>query len=344
MPPIDPLNAIQIRQGGGLGGVLVAAVAAFVAIVLLLIGAAPIAAEPRQFGAGVARITIPDASPFDVLIAYPTDQPDASIHAGPFILTGSRDAAVARGGPFPIVLFSHGNGRSGGTPLLHHDIITALAREGFIVIAPFHPGVRPALKARPQHLYRAFEAVLADQRFSAEADRTRVAMMGFSFGGAVALIVAGARPDLPHWSAYCRNRSDDPKACDGVPPNLPPTSPDISNPTTPLRVKALVLFEPLGAVFDAAGLTSVTMPTLLFRAAQSDLQADGNVTALARGLPSPPRLITVPGGHFIFAAPCPPALAAEAIEACTDASGIDRAAIHRSIENDVAKFLRHNLN
>ncbi|MBS0245432.1 MAG: dienelactone hydrolase [Proteobacteria bacterium] len=318
--------------------------ACLAAIALLVSHPTSIGAAPRQFNAAFTRITIQDTTPFDVLIAYPTDQPEVSVHVGPFTLAASRDAAIAKAGPFPVVLFSHGNGRSGGTPLLSHDIITSLARQGFIVVAPFHPGTRPALKVRPRQLRKALDSFLGDPRFSNEADRNRLAVMGFSFGGAVALIAAGAHPDLAHWSVYCRNRTDDPKACDGVPPNLPPMSPDGSTFQNSLRVKALVLLDPLGAVFDAAGLISVTMPTLLFRPAQSDLQAEGNIINVAQALPASPRLITIPGGHFIFAAPCSPALAAESPAVCKDAPGVDRVAIHRQVETEIVNFLRQNLN
>jgi predicted dienelactone hydrolase len=168
-------------------------------------------------------------------------------------------------------------------------------------------------------------------------------MMGFSYGGAVALMVAGAVPDLAHLAAYCRGRTDDPKACDGVPTDgslanfVGKRSPDA------LAMKALVLMEPLGALFDRNGLTSVDMPTLLYRAEVSDLKAEGNILALAAALPHPPRQETVPGGHFIFVDPCPPALEAESPAACKDAPAVDRAAVHRRVEVEIGDFLRRNL-
>jgi len=95
--------------------------------------------------------------------------------------------------------------------------------------------------------------------------------------------------------------------------------------------------------FDRDGLTSVDMPTLLYRAGGSDLKADGNIIALAAALPHPPRQETVPGGHFIFFDPCPPAVAADLPAACKDAPDVDRAAVHRRIEAEIGDFLRRNL-
>ena len=100
----------------------------------------------RSFHAGITRITVQDTTPFDALIAYPTEAAEVSVEEGPFRLSASRDAPVAAGARFPVVLFSHGGGRGPGTPLVHRDLLLHLARQGFIVIAPFHPGNRAAFR------------------------------------------------------------------------------------------------------------------------------------------------------------------------------------------------------
>jgi predicted dienelactone hydrolase len=110
-----------------------------------------------------------------------------------------------------------------------------------------------------------------------------------------------------------------------------------------LAVKALVLMEPWGALFDRNGLTSVDRPTLLYRAEGSDLKAEGNIFALAAALPHPPRQETVPGGHFIFVDPCSAELETQVPAICRDAAGVDRVAVHQRIEAEIATFLRKNL-
>ncbi len=315
----------------------------FLVLALLVAGISSAFAAPQPFHAGIVRITVQDTVPFTTLIAYPTDAAEAPFQAGPFTITGSRDAAIASAGPFPVVLFSHGNGRNGGTSLIHRDLITFLAREGFIVVAPFHPGTRRPLEDRPRQLHKALDAVLADRRFSTHADPARLGAMGFSFGGAVALVLAGAVPSFAHLSDYCRGRADDPRACDGAPTDGAAADALRQKSVDALSLKALVLMEPFGALFDQNGLKSVEMPTLLYRAQSSDLKADANIFALATALPRPPRQETTPGGHFIFVDPCPAALATEAPEICKDAPGVDRAAIHRRIETEIADFLRRNL-
>lgn len=300
-------------------------------------------AEAQPFRAGFTLVTVQDAVPFDALIAYPTDASEVSARVGPFILAASRDAPVAAGTPFPIVMFSHGNGRNGGSSLVHRELITSLARQGFIVIAPFHPGGSQPLEDRPRQIHKALDRVLSDQRFTTRADHERIAMIGFSFGGAVALVVAGAIPNLAHLSAYCRNRTDDPRACDGVPADRP-SLPLVSGKSADvLPLKAIILLEPFGALFDRDGLKSVVIPALLYRAEQSDLAAEGNIFALARELPRPPQQESTPGGHFIFVDPCPPSLEVAAPVICKDADGVDRPAAHQRIEAEIATFLRKNL-
>ena len=108
--------------------------------VLLLALAAPQAADAQSppYRAAVARLAVDDATPFEALVVYPALADETPLEIGPFALHAARDAPVARPVEwerFPIVLFSHGNGRGAGTPLPHRLLLLHLAREGFIVIA-----------------------------------------------------------------------------------------------------------------------------------------------------------------------------------------------------------------
>jgi len=300
-------------------------------------------ADPPSFRAGVTRITVQDSTPFDALIAYPTEAAEVSVEEGPIRLFASRDAPVATGARFPVVLFSHG-GSGPGTPLVHRDLLLHLAREGFIVIAPFHPGTGQPFIDRPRQIHKALDSVLADPRFSKHADPDRIGMAGFSFGGAVTLIVAGAMIDLAHLSAYCHDHADDSRACDGIATDgswakVPPSRK--SDDALPL--KALVLLEPYGALFERKGLGSLDLPILIYSASQSDLRAEGNALALAKALPRPPQQVAVPGSHFVFVDPCSPILAARAPEVCSDPPGTDRAAIHQRFRQEISDFLRANM-
>jgi predicted dienelactone hydrolase len=300
-------------------------------------------ADAQPFNAGLTRIAVADAAPFTAWIAYPTQASEADMSVGPFVLAARENAAIAAGQRFPIVLFSHGNGRGAGNALLHRDLLLHLAREGFIAVAPSHPATPQPFAARPRQIREALDALLADASFADHADRERIGVIGYSFGGAVALIAAGAPANLAQLSRYCREHADDARACGGIATDGALADATARRSPDALDVKALVLLEPYGALFDRGGLESVTIPVLLYRALQSDLRAEGNVLALATNLPRPPQLVEVPGGHLVFVDPCPPAMAAEAREACSDPPGVDRSAVHRQIEQQIAAFLHSNL-
>jgi acetyl esterase/lipase len=177
--------------------------ALFLVLALLVAGASSAQAAPQRFHAGIARIKVQDVVPFDAVVVYPTGAGEVPFQDGPYTVAASRDAPIATGAPFPIVLFSHGGGgtiKAGGSPLPYAALLTSLAREGFVVVAPFHPGSKQALEDRPRQIPKALNAMLADPRFATHADPNRLGMMGFSYGGAVTLIVAGAR--FPIWLTW----------------------------------------------------------------------------------------------------------------------------------------------
>ncbi len=296
-------------------------------------------ASAEPFRAAISRLSVPGETSFEVLIAYPTATSEAELADGPFKFRASQDGPIAPGSVFPIVLFAKGNGSAAGSPLVHNDLILHLAREGFVVVAPYYPGTPLPFINRPRQTRIALEAAVADERLSGHVDPNRIGMMGYSFGGAVTLIMAGAKPNLALWSAYCREHGDDPKACEGIPTddslaNIPSRR---SDDVVPL--KALVLLEPLGAPFGADDLMTLNMPILIYRALQSDLRADGNALSLIKNLPGSPRQAAVPGGHGVFLAPCPPTLSA----LCSDPPDVDRAAIHDRVGDEVVNFFRSKL-
>lgn len=128
------------------------------ALVSLCLGAAGLASATPS-NAGVARLTVAGAEPFDMLVWYPTPVEAAPWQAGPFIVRAGRDAPIAPG-RFPVVLLSHGGGRTGGSPMLLGQLSARLAREGFIVIAPFHGRTR--FVQRTHQMVRSFEAAQSD--------------------------------------------------------------------------------------------------------------------------------------------------------------------------------------
>ncbi|WP_027801478.1 alpha/beta hydrolase [Paraburkholderia dilworthii] len=102
--------------------------------------------------------------------------------------------------------------------------------------------------------------------------------------------------------------------------------------------------DPLAMMFQASWLSAVRVPTLLYRPQDdSYLGSARNSLSVLSGLATAPALHIVPGNHFIFIDPCPPSLVTSAALVCMDAPGVDRATIHRQIDDEVVEFLQTNL-
>jgi predicted dienelactone hydrolase len=288
------------------------------------------------------------------MIWYPISGAETPWQAGPFTVVATLNAPIAGGRKFPVVLLSHG---SGGTPMAHRELAANLARSGLVVVAPIHvgdaaghPRMKPqarVLIARPRQAKAAMAAVLADEGFSGAVDADRIGMIGYSAGGYTSLILAGAKADFQLASAYCAGEGrGDTGSCGPADRPAPEARALVEawQPPTEPRLKALVLMDPLAILFDRAGLAAVEIPTLLLRPEDDAyLKASHNALALSRDLPSRPTPLVVPGQHFVFIDPCPAMLMKEVPQICRDGAGIDRAAVHRKLELDIANFLHEHL-
>lgn len=310
-------------------------------------------AAPARAGAGFADITLAnpiEGGPMPAIVFYPADTPDeATTAVGPYRLAAQRGAppaALRR----PLVVVSHG---SGGTRLGHHDSLAALARAGFVAAAVEHPrdnyrdgsglGTDRQLYGRAADITALIDGILADPRLGPLVDPGRIGIAGFSAGGYTALVGVGARPDPAGFTAYCRAQPDDALFCDGRlgPPQFgpPPMMRDA-------RLRAAFVMAPgFGFLFDRAGLADVTVPVRLYRAENDAvLRHPWNAQRIADNLPRPPEYQVIAGaGHYVFLVPCPADIAADSDLLCVDPPGVDRAAIHRRLNDEMVDFFSRAL-
>ena len=170
-------------------------------------------AGPRlpQPGFRSVRLWAPDIPiRMDIAVWYPSPRiPRDILLEGWSIHVGQN--GVTTPGKYPVILLSH---TTAASRLASHDLAAALARHGFMVIAPTHPGdnmddtsgiFHAALFAnRPNQLLLALETVEKHSILRQIMDRSRVGVLGVGAGAATALQLAGARPELARLNTHCR--------------------------------------------------------------------------------------------------------------------------------------------
>ena len=179
---------------------------------------------------GVRQITAPSkerGSDLAVTIWYPADAGGKPVTLGEsifFVGTSAMLEAPISRGKYPLILLSHGAGL-GGTPQAMSWIATPLAKQGFIVAAPAHPGNggtnRSAAETmklwlRPADISATLDAVEKQPLFKNHLEPGRIGALGLSMGGNTALALAGARIDPARLASYCDTDALNRSLCEWV--------------------------------------------------------------------------------------------------------------------------------
>lgn len=286
--------------------------------------------------AGCRVVQVPAAhlaAPVSLVVLYPAVSIEAPTPLGPYVVDVALDG-VAAAGPWPVVVISHG---SGGSGLTHRDLGRHLARRGFLVLLPEHPGnnrednhlahTAAILEQRPRDVAAALDWAGSPAGHPWEADLRHVGIVGHSLGGYTALALAGGRP-----TAFARETPDGRPHAIAVTPDP--------------RVAALVLFAPAAPWFLADdSLASVRTPTLMLTGEHDRLTGDhGELIAARLPATTPLRHRVVEGaGHFSFLAPFPPDRTNPAFPPSQDPPGFDRVAFHATLYPEVRAFLERHL-
>jgi len=144
----------------------------------------------------------------DTVVWYPTTKGSGPVDPNYRGVVGA--PLDASGGPYPVILFSHG---SCGYPLQSTFLTPLLASRGYIVIAPPHPGNTinefptcgtpnaqvASFIDRPKDMSFVLDQILVANQdpsspFFGAVDGSRVAMTGHSFGGLTTFLVAAQDP------------------------------------------------------------------------------------------------------------------------------------------------------
>lgn len=268
--------------------------------------------------------------------------------------------APPQAGLHPLVVISHGYGGSWRNQLwLAH----ALAKKGYIVAAPDHPGttfrdmdptVAAQLWLRPDDISRVITALQASPNVVGSTAAERIAVVGHSLGGWTALSVAGARFNAERFAEDCLTLKQL-ESCkvyqtigagkDGV------SRARLNASARDERVSAVVSLDlGLARGFTPDSLAAVKIPVLVIAAGAPNpaIPASLESQSLMKFLPAKTAQYReiAKATHFSFMQLCKPG-AVKLINAsepgegivCTDGVAGSREAIHLALIEKISGFL-----
>jgi predicted dienelactone hydrolase len=317
---------------------------------------------------GFRKIALPQSPSgraLEVAIWYPAEAGGTPISIGEnavfYGLAGSENA-TPEPGRHPFVVMSHG---FPGNWSNQDWLADALAKHGYIVAAPNHPGtttgdVRPisatnGIWERPRDISYLISALVADPSWSSLIDVDRIAAVGHSMGGWTVMELAGARSDGARFETECREHPT--SASCNVMQSIGFFDPSIQKSNAPLmesfkdeRIKAFVTLDlGLARGFDPATLAKIDRPVLVISSGpnvsfSSKIQSDLNSKYMADLMPPTTThyLQIKDVAHFSFLPVCKPNASARLGDdafLCEDGGGRDRDAIHQQVSDEVIHFL-----
>ncbi|MFA3777118.1 alpha/beta hydrolase family protein [Yersinia sp. 1652 StPb PI] len=301
-------------------------------------------------GVGIKKLEVVDPidhHPMETVVFFPSSGRSEVTSIGPYQIAASKSVSIGSD-LYPLILLSHGNM---GSMWGHHDLATALAQQGYIVVSVTHPGDNfqnsslmgstSTIYGRPLQISAALSAALKDSVLAPHIDKGRIGFLGFSAGGTTGLILAGGKPTLTLLAEYCAKRPKDHHVCEAK-GHIRLDRPELS-PSADLRIRSFVLLAPLSVIFTPEGLKPIKSPLLIFVGDKDEELSPGdNAIALAKSTEAWLQIIPN-AGHFTFLSPCSPDMSRAMPNLCADRKGIDRVAIHQRINVEITTFFNESL-
>jgi len=264
----------------------------------------------------------------------------------------------------PLILLSHGSTSLGLSLMwLGHY----LASHGYIVAAVNHHGNTAAEDQflaqgfllpweRPEDLTATLTKLLADPIFGGQIDPNRIGAAGHSAGGATVIQIAGGTFDADALTAFCNSpQSKGDINCEPREPirqsiarmeELKKTDPVVQEsirhkkePHRDPRIKGVFAMAPaIGPAFTRQDLSAIHIPVQIVVGDADDITPlatnAGHYAKLIKGA----KLTVLPHvGHMTFGSECSP-LGKEKLDGCRDAPEVDRATVHRQVEQQALEF------
>src|SRR5262245_9735921 len=257
----------------------------------------------------------------------------------------------------PLIVISHGNW---GSRFSQGWLALELVKAGYVALSVSHPGTigddqtaagRYRLWDRSRDVSFAIDEVLANGKWAALIDASRIGFVGHSFGGWTGVSLAGGRYDPARQRAYCRNAERKDAYCQGTLEDDVAAVPahDAEGSFRDDRIKAFyIMGSGPGQGFTPGSLESIAAPFLVDTAQfDESLEPSANSSTLARQIASA-REVVRPVGHFAYVPECrwligPILTRLAGLPLCEDPKGVDRRLVHQQVAGDVIAFFDRTL-
>jgi predicted dienelactone hydrolase len=278
-------------------------------------------------GATGGNLTIP------VALLFPAEGVEQMQRFGPYEIELAIGAEPI-GQNLPVVVISHGNG---STSWVFRDLAKHLAKVGFVVALPEHPGNNRRdnslagtvqnLENRPRHISAVIDAVASDPVLSGHIAPANVGIIGHSIGAYTALAVAGGKP----WSAphEIKDRKSRPV-------------PVVSDK----RVRSLVLLNPATFWFIPETLKEVQIPVLILTGEEDQITPPALAQTVIDGVFDRMLVrdkVIAGAGHFSFLSKFPSEMIRPDFPPSQDPPGFNREEFQPSLFADIGGFLGDSL-
>ena len=319
--------------------------------------------EAKDYTAGLQILTAWEEGTGEripVYVWYPSIRPEKVAVLDLYTIAAAREGKPAEGA-FPVLLMSHDAAESG---LAHHTTAEYLARKGFVVIAPTHPGdnyldtarifTAEQITRRPDHMRKALNATLEHPELGPVTDTRFMGVIGFGTGGATALMLAGALPVTEGLRTYCPDTASEKDAADPycspwaksrlqsvfeAPEGrlAPPEGQDWALP----GISALAIAAPgYAMLFNAESVAALRVPVILLEAERNTINPPARHARHLRALlPAAPYFVFAGANAFTLHSPCPDAMRAAYPALCTDPAGTNRRSVHEAMNGLLLKFM-----
>ena len=320
--------------------------------------------------AGVQQIVVPSqerGADLNVTVWNPASSGGEAVVLGENVFfegTQAMQDAPISAGQFPLILLSHGAGLAGRAQAMSW-IATPLAKDGFIVVAPKHPGNtgpdRSAAETmklwlRPSDLSETLDTIEKETAFLPYINADKIGVLGLSMGGNTALMIAGARLDPELLASYCDTNDLNASLCDwvrlsGV--DLHAMDKEAAGrDNKDERVWFVMAIDPAPAdIFATEAFSDISIPVALVNLGQEvEIPATVQASKIAEVIPGADYEVIEDASHSSMFAECKPAAAEIAVEEgiedpiCTDGSRRSRDAIHAQLIDMVAAAFNRALN